>query len=319
MSFNENDIARDAAGRFDEKNHTAPEVSLGAGSAARATQEQMRYRILVDGEPATTLARGEDISRALRTAQVYREANPDATLALEGWGSEDNGAPTGESVSLELHGMDEGRMVGWHNGDALLIDDLDPQGLTLADVEMRHEPYIDTAPEFEIDSLIAVEDGLSNADMNISFVSARTDEDNPDIVNVDITLHENFLWDAGTGIEDDDEREAALDERRALLDEYQHIVDEVFQDSFNANITDVPDDWDSAMVEVRVPVPRSHFTESLVIEKTYNAMAKYRNETDPGTYGSPYVMAEVWARIEKAQAQSRQELDFDRRLMTGGR
>ena len=138
---------------------------------------------------------------------------------------------------------------------------------------------------------------MRGADVDhLSYIQARTDEDNPDIVNVEIGLYENFLWDAS----DDDEKE----ERNELLNRHENIVNEVFHDYFNASVVDVQDgNWESALIEVKVPVLRSRFTPSLVVEDIWSPLAKYRNETDPGTFGSPYVMSDLWARIEKAEQQ----------------
>lgn len=298
-NFCESTVVRDAAGKFDEKVHTAPEAGLGVPRVA--SPEDMVYSVLVDGNTVVRQRRGESLNQALESAALYPQHHPEAVISIVGAGyDETENKLIGGVTDVEFRPASEGRLVAWIHGDAYGIEELDAAGITLlgaTEEGLEFEPFIDTARDIDIDSLDDIQQALFEADMPTSYVSARSDEDNPDIVNVDVAVYENFLWDLP-----DEEEER--DERRELLDTYRHIVDEVFAESFNATIADVPDDWDSVMVELRVPVPRDRFTTSLVINDTYNALAKYRNETDPGTFGSPYVMAEVWARIEKAKAEA---------------
>lgn len=78
MSFNEQDVVRDTTGRFDEKNHSAPEVTLGS-----ATSDTPAIQAL--GQARSLFAAAQDTyMKANRAAAVaeLRDAFPGSSVAI---------------------------------------------------------------------------------------------------------------------------------------------------------------------------------------------------------------------------------------------
>ena len=123
-----------------------------------------------------------------------------------------------------------------------------------------------------------------------SLVDAALDYDDPTKVNVDVMVTENLMW---NDLFTEDE-----------LNEHSDIVDAVYLEWFNAEVSG--DEWDGLDVTIRVQVPVEEASERIIIDRAYNMYAKYRNETDPGTYGSEYVGNEIRRRIDAAQLEAEQ-------------
>jgi len=214
----------------------------------------------------------------------------------------------GSSVEVPVPYGDQGRIVGWRNGDAIAAEEMDERGVSLTQFEqVKVEPYIDLGPDNEGD-LLFLERWCNEGDYHVSNVYATRDDETGGR-RIDVATYENFLWNADTQFPDDehdgdgdldpdDDRPASVQRYEKWLDANEDIVRAVYAEWFNAEL-DVSNTWEYANVTLRTTVPYERFTESLVIEDVYPLLAKHRNETDPGTFGAPYVMAEVRRRAEK--------------------
>lgn len=106
---------------------------------------------------------------------------------------------------------------------------------------------------------------------------------------MDVVTTHDFLFD-GSVTEDE-------------LNDHADIVDDVFEDWFDADVSG--DSWEAADVTLRSSMPAENTTESVVTQKVWGSWVKFRNETDPGTYGSPYVGAEIRRRIDARTGTNR--------------
>jgi len=288
-----------ATGQFGTQDHSAPECSLATTDAPAAT-----YTVLKDGAAVSGATGIATMTDALHQAHVIMN-----TTRYE----RDKAKPTFEirtdeaGTTVTVPYGDQGRIVGYHLGDAVAAEELDARGLTLDDLESpRVEPFIDLGPYNEGD-LNSVAQWARDAAYSVATVYATRDEETGER-HVDVSVHENFLWNADTQFPDDefeddsdldpdDDRPAAEQRYDAWLTANEDIVRAVYLERFNAEI-DIPENWGYASVSLRTTVPYERFTDSLVIEDIAPLLAKHTNETDPGTFGSPYVMNEVWRRVE---------------------
>lgn len=99
----------------------------------------------------------------------------------------------------------------------------------------------------------------------------------------EVALYDNLTWDEDLS-EDD-------------LDAHRDIVEAVYREWLNADI-DVHEDWSNFTATIAVDTPRDLATNRYITSAAYGAVAKWANRTDPGTYGSPYIGAEILRRIE---------------------
>ena len=305
--------ARDTTtGQFGEQAHTTPEASL----AAPPTVEDTVYSVYENGELVIVGERGAGMSDILHRAYVHLNRNNDKpviTIRAESF----DGAV--EPVDIALPYADQGRIVGWYQGDAITAEEMDERDVSLCELDsVSVEPYIDLG-RYNEGELHNVEKWARDAGYYLSNIYAHRDEETGGR-HVDIALNENFLWNADTQCPDDeydddsdldeyDERPASVQRYEKWLDENRDIVEEVYLEWFNADL-DVPDTWETATVTRRKTVPYERFTESLVMEDIYPLLAKHQNETDPGTFMSPYVMGEVRRRAEKRQAEAERQLEL---------
>lgn len=104
---------------------------------------------------------------------------------------------------------------------------------------------------------------------------------------VSAMVYENFLWD-DRFTEDE-------------LDHYQPIVEDVWRERFGADLH-VHTDWESVDVTIATPdIPQDELTHGRAADEFHKTWAKYGNETDPGTFNSPYVGNELRERIDEAK------------------
>lgn len=301
------DSARHGDGTFGEQHRSDPAMSIGHGVPPANTI----YDVTVDGVVLETSAAGSGIDGSLAVARQFANELTNSahrpSIAIYSRAADESDA--GRS-RIPYVPSSNGRVVGYHLGDAYAVEELDEQGISLSQLEdVVVEQYIEQ-PDGE-GSLGGVLTALSALDTPPFEVYARRNDDGSRDVTVDVL--NNFLWDAelhfsdeSDGIDPDDGLTPA-ERYEAWLNEHSGTVEEVFRERFNADI-DVTETWENATVSLGVNVPYERFTERLVTEDCWNAMSKFLNETDPGTYGSTYVMAEVSRRVEaKQEADSAKE------------
>lgn len=313
--------ARHSTGQFGAQEHTAPDDLL----APPPGPEDVTYGIYQDGVLVSTGEKGAGMTDALNRARSHAsrirvgkgQTRPRLTIRAEG-----------SDIEVALPNADEGRIVGWYRGDAHTAEELDARGISLAQLDaVEVEPYIDLGRYGE-GELPGLEQWARDGDFPVSTVHASRDEETGGR-HIDIDVRENFLWNAesrcpdedyddDSDLDPDDDRPAAVQRYDAWLTQNQDVVEEVYQEWFNADI-DVPDTWETATVSLRTTVPYERFTESLVMEDTYPLLAKWTNESDPGSFGSLYVMNEVERRVEERERESAQEMEFEQRILREGR
>lgn len=297
--------ARQSSGQFGAQQHTAPDETL----APVVTHDNVAYGIYQDGALVSMGQKGAGMGDALHRARVHASSikvakgqqRPVVSIRAED-----------SDVEVTLPYADQGRIVGWHMGSAVTAEELDARKLSLPQLDtVSVEPFIDLGPDCE-GELYAVEQLIRDGDFHVSDVYARRDEETGGR-HVDVTVNENFLWNAETQCPDDeydddsdldptDERPAAVQRYEAWLDKHEAVVKEVYLEWFNADIY-VSDTWENATVTLRTSVPYERFTESLVLEDVWSGLVNHANRTDPGTWNSPYVMGEVRRRVEQREAE----------------
>lgn len=300
--------ARQATGKFGAQEHTAPDDLLSYPTLP----EDVTYGVYCDGALVSAGEKGAGMADALHRARTYAGSNrPEAGGAFPALTIRSEGSDIEVTVP---HG-DQGRIVGWTNGDAVTAEEMDARGIALSQFDsVSVEPFIELGG-YDEGELNSVEQWARDADFPVSTVHASRDEETGGR-HIDVDLNTSFTWDAETQFPDDeaedgDERTPA-ERYEAWLDENRDIVEQVYLEWFNADI-DVPDTWDSATVTLRKTVPYERFTESLVLEDIYPLLAKWTNETDPGTFNSPYVMGEVRRRVEEREAEAERKAELEQR------
>lgn len=313
--------ARTTTGQFGAQEHTAPDATL----THPTLPDETTYGVYRDGTLVNVGEKGAGMNDAIHRAEVamnFHRYERDAAKPV--WTIRSEGSDTEVTVPYG----DQGRIVGWYMGDAITAEEMDERGVSLTQFDsVAVEPYIDLGPYNEGD-LPSVEKWARDGGFQFGTVYAKRDDETGGR-HIDVDVHENFLWNADTQCPDDeydddsdldpdDDRPAAVQRYSKWLDDNRDIVEQVYLEWFNADI-DVPDEWDAATVTIRKTVPYERFTESLVMEDLYPALADFTNRTDPGTFGSPYVMGEVRRRVEAREAEQQQHLEFDQRILREGR
>lgn len=266
------------AGEFTRKPNPAPAGVLGAADDLPV------YSLRVDGK---VVAESDRVHPEWMDALVaLRVVNPGAKVTLEaahgGCVSSFDAPESGEVLVVE------------HRGTYVGVDEVHARGIDLTDaaVTVHTEQLLEFSGEGDVIDLDDVASALSEDPSEGPVrVEAHLDADDTNWVNVDINVSDNLLWASS-----DAEGRAA---RVAVLDEHRSIVESVYREWFNAEL-DVPESWDEVSTSLRVRVDRDHATPLLIIDRANAAYAKFRNETDPGTFGSPYVGAEIDRRIAEA-------------------
>lgn len=286
------------SGQFREKTNDAPAHEL---VPIDITPENTRYTLLVDGvphavrEPGATgitvcgtlegMPRITQSDLALLAAGAPESTGDNWVIRAEALGPDGN-VEACEEVPVPAPGN---VLVLEHFGDYMTLSELDERGLTLFDVTAKPDPLItpDTHyPEEPID-LEEVRKALTDSPGDgPSHVELKFPPDNPYIAIVDVHVYEDLLWDDSFTAEE--------------LTEHQEIVEAVYREWFGAEL-DNTTDWESTRVTLTSEIDRHRATKLLILEQTWGQYAKFRNETDPGTYGSPYVGAEIRRRIDEAK------------------
>lgn len=291
------ETARQADGRFGTQTHTEPELALFAASAPL---EDTTYRVYAGDTLVHTGKKGAPLADAVAAAHRYAEEEP---VALTVRSAADDGTGFAE---VAVPPTRTGTIVGWHSGTARTPAELDAAGLSLSECDtVAAEDYLDLS-EYDELQLDDVEQWARDADFQVSSVDARPNDEDGDgtSVHIDVNVTENFLWDAdlrfGDDTAEDGDTRTPQERYEAWLDKHEETVKDVYSEWFNADVY-VNDSWEYADVSIRTTLPRERTTPSLIIEDVYPALAKFKNETDPGTFGSPYVMDEVRRRVEAAE------------------
>lgn len=289
------------AGQFIAKSNAAPTTEL---VPVAVTLANTRYTLLVDGRPHTSREPGAD------GLTVHDSLEGMPTVAGRGLSMLAAGAPESDGSNWVIRAEAIGRngvVEAWeevlvpaqgrllvleHQGDYMTLSDLDERGITLFDVEAHDEEIIAPNAAYpdepidldEIRKALTVSPGDGPSQVELVF-----SPDKPFEALIDVHTYEDFLWrgDEFTGEE---------------LDEHRAIVEEVYREWFGAEI-DVYDTWRTARVTITTEVDRHRATNLLILESAHSAYATFRNQTDPGTYGSRYVGTEIRRRIDAVVAQ----------------
>lgn len=310
------ETARTTTGQFGAQEHTAPDDILNVPTPP----EETTYGVYSGDSLVSAGAKGAGMTDALHRARTYASGLRPKTgeslpaIAIRAEGSD-------ISVTLPFEG--EGRIVGWtSHGDAVTAEEMDNKGVSLTQLEgAKVEPFIDLGP-YDEGELPRLEQWARDSDYEISTVYVTRD----DVTggrNIDIGINTNLTWDAegqfpdedfddDSDLDPDDDRSPAEQRYERWLDENEETVKEVYLEWFNADI-DVPDTWEAATVTLRKTVPYERFTDSLVIEDVYPTLAEFSNRTDPGTFGSPYVMTEIRRRVEQRQEEAERQAELEQR------
>ncbi|MBN9214153.1 MAG: hypothetical protein J0J04_04935 [Microbacterium sp.] len=286
-------------GQFREKMNDAPAHEL---VPTDVTPENTRYTLLVNGVPHTVrepgaaeitvsgaldgmpMIAGTDLS--LLAAGAPESTGDNWVIRAEAVGPDGN-VGVWEEVPVPAAGS---LLVLEHDSNYMTLSDLDGRGLTLFDVTAESDPLITPDahyPEGPID-LDEVRKALTESPGDgPSHVELIFPPDRPDVAFIDVHVYEDFLWDDRFTAEE--------------LTEHQEIVEAVYSEWFGAEL-DNATDWDSTRVTLTSEIDRHRATKLLILEKAWGQYAKFRNETDPGTFGSPYVGAEIRRRIDEAKA-----------------
>lgn len=104
--------------------------------------------------------------------------------------------------------------------------------------------------------------------------------------------YENLRWNEGFTDEE--------------LDDAYPIVEKFYKEYFNADIIDNGESWDSVMLEFSASYQPEEFYPSIVASTSEDRMGfvKFKNETDPGTFGSPYAYDFLRERLNEAVVAS---------------
>jgi hypothetical protein len=139
----------------------------------------------------------------------------------------------------------------------------------------------------EGDYLELDDDELGFYDAELRNPTAFLTEDNKIVVVAEYT--ENLLWNDGFTTEE--------------LDDNSDIVRTFFHNKFNVDIIENGSDWDYLTLEFSTQYEPEEFSP-LFIAGTFRDRVRYnkfRNESDPGTYGSVYAYTELRELIDAAK------------------
>lgn len=86
------------------------------------------------------------------------------------------------------------------------------------------------------------------------------------------------------------------------LDDAYPIVEKFYRDYFDAEISGSVESWDSVMLDFSTVYQPDEFSPSVVANTSEERMGfvKFKNETDPGTFGSPYAYDFLRERLDEA-------------------
>ena len=195
-------------------------------------------------------------------------------------------------------------------GDVKTLEELRHTHSSLDGWETRIDPLLDFSDVADGDvlDLDGVREALTASPGDGPYmVDAAIDSNNSSVVNVSVFLKENLLWDDMFTEEE--------------LNEHHEIVDDVYSEWFG--VTDLDgDEWENVDVNLQIQVPLAEASQRIIAARAWGAYAKFRNETDPGTFGSPYVGHEIRKRIDAAIAQkeeAEQHARFEQQILEHGR
>lgn len=278
------EAARKNDGRFGEQEHTEGDVDLGT----------LHHFIVETADGHEHLVQATDADTAMRQyladrAHAHEGAAPTRVVQE---GDENPGLTLAEDMYGDVWTLEQ-----LENGDAGSTDGL----------RFFNDPLIEfTDPEERVD-LDNVREALTVSPGDGPFnVDAALSLDDDTLVNVDVLVTDSLLWN-DSFTEDE-------------LNKHNDIVEDVYSEWFNADIDG--DDWGGFTVTLRTDIARDHATERLILNRTWDSYAKFRNETDPGTFNSPYVGTEIRKRIdaaEAAEAESDLHMAFERHVAEHGR
>lgn len=172
-----------------------------------------------------------------------------------------------------------------HDGSFLTISELDERGISLADCNGHDEKLLGLSPDGEESIYLdSVRTWLSDGGNPVEEVLAYSASGPGYMTGIDVTVYENMLWSDRFTEEE--------------LNEHADIVGDVYREWFGAELED-GDAWESVCVTFKSTIDNHRATPLLILEQAHNQYAKYLNETDPGTFGSPYVGTEIRRRIDE--------------------
>ena len=254
------EAARKNDGSLGEQHHTEGDVDLGA----------LHHFIVetADGREHVIRAINADTAMKLYLTDRERASEGAAPTRVVQGGDENPGLTLAEGAYGDVWTLEQ-----VENGDA------DNPG------ELRYfnDPLIEFTDWDERVDIETVREALTVSPGDGPFqVDATLSLDDDSLVNVDVLVTDSLLWN-DSFTEDE-------------LNTHNDIVEAVYSEWFNADIDG--DDWNAFTVTLRTDIARDHATERLILNRTWDSYAKFRNETDPGTFGSPYVGTEIRKRID---------------------
>jgi hypothetical protein len=262
-TFDESQVKRQAAGssaggQFAQKQQSAPATELA---------QKREFAIATQGGSTVTV-QAVSVDAALRTylksKYTYPEGFPVGFV-------QDAGDPPALTLVRDRYGEVYTLTEAFES--TMLIDDMEFFQDELLMFGADEPTYLDQVAEW-------LRDGQQGP---LSTVEAMLDVDDSGTVNVDINVFDNLLW---NGYFTEEE-----------LDEHRDIVEQVYYEKFDAEL-DVPDNWSECTVSMRVKVAAGQATNSTIYNKAYKSYTKFLNQTDPGTFNSPYIGNEIRRRID---------------------
>ncbi len=151
--------------------------------------------------------------------------------------------------------------------------------------EAKEEPLIEVGTD-SIELYEVTKSYQNNGDVDIQEVGVA-DSGDDETAHVYVRATGNLMWRGDEFTE-------------AELDRGYPVVEKAYRDWFGADIF-VHDGWGYFDVEMYREVPRAELTESIAAERAWDITAKWHNETDPGTFGSPYFGAELRRRLDNSK------------------
>lgn len=299
-TFDETQHARDEQGKFSEMaGSEQPDV---LGIAIDPTVANTRVTLLTDGKPHAVRQPGSGkIHPISEAAHGVITAGDQLSTLGEGADGFDGSEwalraevldPSGRAIiSREIPCPVFGSLlVAEYQGDYMLVDDLDAMGVSVADpaVDWHHDKKLQLLPEERVD-LEDVREWLTVSPGDGPYlVDACLDPNDPGKVDVAVMCTDSLTW-------NDEFTEEELDENYT-------IVEQIYREWFNADIS-VNEGWDTIDVTLNTSIDAHRASKLLILETTSGSYRKFRNETDPGTFGSDYVGSEIRRRIDARNAE----------------
>lgn len=264
-------------GQFVAKSNSAPSAGL---TAPAPTFDDTSYAIHVDGALAAN-SRVID-SEFIALAHTVAEQHLGAKITFQAQSGVNGLYMHLNDVELAPPGF---RTVVEYHGNFFPLEELHTRQLTTFDVEVYQDEVITITDEDQRIDLPEIAEWLTETTGDGPYLVDAAPSVEEGKIDVCVGITDNLMWRG--------------DFTEADLDENYTIVADVYREWFNAEIN-VDEGWDSFDVMLSVTADSEGATALLLLEASRPAYAKFRNETDPGTFGSPYVGTEIRRRIDAA-------------------